>query len=144
MARARELIPSIARLTSSCALCGCSSLKWTFARSFAYFAFEIPTVYVVFARRPPNRAIPAFSRRQCTGGTSAYVYSYEKISRKYSRAIRILFVPSLSIPQSFLNPRPTSGRETDAPFSARGVAIHARFNWQNEFLREHCRDLRTP
>lgn len=38
---------------------------------------------------------------------------------------------------------PTFSTATSVSFSVRSDAIHARFNWQNEFLREHCRDLRT-
>lgn len=82
VARTRELIPSIVQLTSSCALCGRSSLKWTRDRSRS-FRIEIPTAYVVFVC--PTGWFPHFLANM--GNERTYVYSYEKISLKYSRAI---------------------------------------------------------
>jgi hypothetical protein len=103
------------------------------------FRIEIPTAYAVLVRRPHSRAISAFSRD--SAATNIRSLARKNIAGIFSErfTVRFAFYPTARylFPAIVLNPWPSPPSFCDAsvPFSARGIAIHARFNWQNEFQR---------
>lgn len=107
------------------------------ARSFAYFALKYRrrTLFSLVVR--PTGRFPHFLADTAPGNKRTFIrmkkYRVNILGRYPPRRFPFVPITTISFPRSFLNPRRASAGLRDAPFSARGIAIHARFNWQNEF-----------